>query len=98
MSRVPFTVTDANLNQIFGEDSALIRKEVSICTEPSRLTDFEKAPAAAEWLILFFGMISSGMVGRQEGRWKTTWKREFKLPWREAGPPIHHDDKVDSDR
>ena len=24
-------------------------------------------------------------------------KREFKLPWREAGPPNHHDDKVDSD-
>ena len=25
------------------------------------------------------------------------WEREFKLPWREAGPPNHHDDKVDSD-
>ena len=24
-------------------------------------------------------------------------KREFKLPWREAGPPNHLDDKVDSD-
>jgi len=24
--------------------------------------------------------------------------REFKLPWREAGPPYHHDDKVDSDQ
>ena len=23
--------------------------------------------------------------------------REFKLPWREAGPPNHHNDKVDSD-
>ena len=22
---------------------------------------------------------------------------EFKLSWREAGPPNHHDDKVDSD-
>ena len=21
-----------------------------------------------------------------------------KLPWREAGPPNHHDDKVDSDQ
>jgi len=30
-----------------------------------------------------------------EGRCKATWKREFKLPWREAGPPNHHDDKVD---
>ena len=27
-----------------------------------------------------------------------TWKREFKLPWREAGPPNHLDDKVDSDQ
>ena len=33
-----------------------------------------------------------------EGRCKATWKREFKLPWREAGPPNHHDDKVDSDQ
>ena len=24
-----------------------------------------------------------------EGRCKATWKREFKLPWREAGPPNH---------
>ena len=28
----------------------------------------------------------------------STWKREFKLPWREAGPPHHLDDKVDSDQ
>jgi len=34
----------------------------------------------------------------QEGRCKATWKREFKLPWREAGPPNHHNDKVDSDQ
>ena len=27
-----------------------------------------------------------------------TWKREFKLPWREAGPPNHQDDKVDPDQ
>ena len=26
------------------------------------------------------------------------WKGEFKLPWREAGPPHHHDDKADSDQ
>ena len=25
-------------------------------------------------------------------------KKEFKLPWREAGAPNHHDDKVDSDQ
>ena len=34
----------------------------------------------------------------QECRCKATWKREFKLSWREAGPPNHHDDKVDSDQ
>ena len=32
---------------------------------------------------------------REEGRCKATWKREFK---REAGPPNHHDDEVDSDQ
>ena len=29
---------------------------------------------------------------------KATWKRECELPWREAGPPNHQDDKEDSDR
>ena len=33
-----------------------------------------------------------------EGRCKATWKREFKLPWREAGPPNHLNDHVDSDQ
>ena len=33
-----------------------------------------------------------------EGRYKATWEREFKLPWREAGPPNHLDDEVDSDQ
>jgi len=33
-----------------------------------------------------------------EGRCKATWKRKSKLPGREAGPPNHHDDKVDSDQ
>ena len=31
-----------------------------------------------------------------DGRCKATWKREFELSWRDAGPPNHHDDKVDS--
>ena len=30
-------------------------------------------------------------------RCKETWKRGFKLLWREAGPSNHHDDNVDSD-
>jgi len=34
----------------------------------------------------------------RRGGGKATWKREFKPPWREAGPPNHHDDKVDSDQ
>jgi hypothetical protein len=38
------------------------------------------------------------IVGRGGGRRKATWKRESKTPWREAGPPNHHDDKVDSDK
>ena len=33
-----------------------------------------------------------------EGRCKATWKREFKLPWCEAGPPNYHDDTVGSDQ
>jgi len=24
---------------------------------------------------------------KTKGRYKATWKRKFKLPWREAGPP-----------
>jgi len=39
-----------------------------------------------------------GPASLQEGRCQATWKREFKLLWREAGPPNHHDDKVDSDQ
>ena len=31
-------------------------------------------------------------------RCKATKKSEFKPPWREAGPPNHHNDKVDSDQ
>ena len=30
-------------------------------------------------------------------RCKATWKRGFKLPWREAGPPNHHDDTREAD-
>jgi len=30
-------------------------------------------------------------MGWRQG--KLTWKGEFKPPWREAGPPNHHDDK-----
>jgi len=30
--------------------------------------------------------------------WEGLGKREFDCPWREAGPPNHHDDNVDSDQ
>jgi hypothetical protein len=33
-----------------------------------------------------------------EDRCKATWKWEFKLPWRKAGPHNHRDDKVESDQ
>ena len=32
----------------------------------------------------------------EEGGCKATWKKEFNLPWREAGPPNHHNARVDS--
>ena len=34
----------------------------------------------------------------EEGRYKATWRREFKFPWREASPQHHLDDEVDSDQ
>ena len=43
-------------------------------------------------------LIAWASHGRKEGRRKATWKREFKLPWREAGPPNRYDDEVDSDQ
>ena len=41
------------------------------------------------------GQITSRSV---EGRCNAIWKREFKLPRREAGPPNHLNDKLDSDQ
>ena len=32
------------------------------------------------------------------GRCKATWERNIEFPRREAGPPNHHDDQVDSDQ
>ena len=37
--------------------------------------------------------------GKERGSgYKDTWKRECKLPWREAGPPNHQDGPMDSDQ
>ena len=42
---------------------------------------------------------TSPTIGAMSGTsFRITWKKNFKLPWREAGPPNHHDDKVDSDQ
>ena len=58
---------------------------------------FETPVSSPEKRLQELGM-SVWNVGVSEGRCKATWKREFKLPWREAGPPNHHEDKVDSDQ
>ena len=48
------------------------------------------------------GQVSEGGRVKGLGFWSeggnTSEQREFKPPWREAGPPNHHDDKVDSDQ
>ena len=47
-------------------------------------------------------MVEWERVGEKHGetrcRVSGSEKREFKLPWREASPPNHHDDTVDSDQ
>ena len=44
------------------------------------------------------GVFSTGIISKSSLVWfsgcKAIWKREFKLPWREAGPPNHHDDNA----
>jgi len=53
----------------------------------------------SKWQVGMLGQAEFEVVVRHpERQAKATWKREFKLPWREAGPPHHHDDKVDSDQ
>jgi len=44
------------------------------------------------------GLGSYLRISGWEGRYKAIQKRGLKLPWREAGPPIHLDDKVDADQ
>ena len=41
---------------------------------------------------------AAGVCCHSESICMATWKGEFKLPWREAGPPDHHDDEVDSEQ
>ena len=44
------------------------------------------------------GYACMGSMYLDFGRCKATWKKKFNLSWREAGPPNHLDDKVDSDQ
>jgi len=41
---------------------------------------------------------STIQLAHRVGRCQATWKRQFELPRREAGPPNHHDEKADSDQ
>ena len=55
----------------------------------------------AQWMVGHGSHVVS--VGRGHDRCSRRgqphlWKRECKLPWRETGPPNHHDDRVDSDQ
>jgi len=50
------------------------------------------------WLMAILAEFLTWEGHHFEGRYKATWKGEFKLPWREAGPTNHLDDKVDSDQ
>ena len=45
----------------------------------------------------------TGRFSRREDEWRVRTlygylEKGIQLPWREAGPPHHHDDKVDSDQ
>ena len=44
------------------------------------------------------GLLTIQLQAGQEGGYTATWNLEFKLPWREAALPNHHDDKMDSDQ
>ena len=62
------------------------------------MTRFEAVANSARPLDRHAGLDPPATTLWQEGRCKATWKREFKLPWRDAGPPNRHDGTVDSDQ
>ena len=43
-------------------------------------------------------ILLQGVPHLEKGRYKATWKMNFNLAWREADPPNHLDDEVDSDQ
>ena len=60
--------------------------------------DLTAAAVHARHLLLPVNVLSVPKLEEELGKWEVRWKREFKFSWREAGPPNHHDDKVDSDQ
>ena len=50
---------------------------------------------SGSWYIAARQDCSGYGVGYVQGRCKATWRRKYKLQWREAGPSDHHNDKVD---
>ena len=76
---------------------------VSICSVP-----FHKIKAILHLCIYLFGsfilsvhssfFIRKGALGGEQVAGACNTYLELCLPWREAGPPNHHDDKVVSDQ
>jgi len=60
---------------------------------PITRTYREGVGVAVELGVLCLLLLVLCLVGVRERLFR---EREFKLPWREAGPPNHLDDKVDS--
>ena len=62
-----------------------------------QLVHIAQTPSPPETHASVVGRASQPLQG-EEGRYKATWRRESKIPWREAGPPHHLDDNVDFDQ
>jgi hypothetical protein len=66
----------------------------------TRRRDFGRHNALFAWFVVkgsgAYRVVNA--TGFSGDRCKATWKREYKLPRREAGPPNHHDDTADLDQ
>ena len=80
----------------FWESWPFFRNWANVSNALGRICIHDENPSGRDCCFLD----KSSATGRtwSEGRCKATWKREFNLPSREAGPPDHHDDRVDSDQ
>jgi len=60
---------------------------------------YERDTCTAVVLVNLINLAFCVQVGqRVRNEQGATWKMEFKIPWRQADPPNHHDDRVDSDQ